>query len=587
MAYDDLPTPVEESAPLSTHAVKQRMRFLHQSVIRLGMVPFCWTSLLPVLLICVIHTPKYGMFDDYGSQSLLATGHYYDTAQPSWLMLYTLAPVSIPLSLLYQIAPSIAWYPLLLLALIVIFGRVMIDYAMRYLRSTTAAISIVVITLGIEYSSTIYLTYTIVAFLATGAGLMYLMKHAYLQPSRQIHVTDITGLLLISIGYSLRPESGTATIAVFAPIAFYVLFIQRKFAGIIRGMTALILVGICKVSGNIAYHVFSWDSYLDYLNPGRVITDSIHLDFASVKTAVPDMAESTYHMLYSVLFAERSTFTPDLFERVAAEVPRYSIHNLLINSKSTYLTCALLLVLLVLFAYAMWHTENTQRTDIYLIGVVIGVFTMLIAVLLLRIRAQFHVITPLFFVTLSAIIVCVGRSASNNSNTTTHDIAQSAPHKRIISLCLIVTLLFSAFTTRTVAGYESWLNDSASTASSMLQYARAHSKQTFLLTVEPWFFNQNIFEFNSFSFPNNVIEQKGWIIYTAVWEQAAKRNGINPEFAYTELINNHKYCLIADKSTAELFEDYLSDQTGQPVRAIVDGHIHNDAQVNSYKFITA
>lgn len=561
--------------------------FMYQIVVRFRhSAVWQWIiALFPVLFVCLVHTPKYGMFDDYGSQSLLATGHYYDTAQSSRLMLYTLAPVSIPLSLLYQIMPSIAWYPLLLLVLIVIFGKTMISYAMHYLRSMTAMISIVVITLGIEYSSTIYLTYTIVAFLAAGAGLMYLMKHAYLQPSQRIHVADISGLLLIIIGYSLRPESGTATIAVFAPIALYVFFIQRKSAGIVRGVVALILVGICKVSGDIAYHAFGWDSYLKYLNPGRVITDSIHLDFANTKVAVPNMPESTYRMLYSMLFAERNTFTSELFERVAAQVPRYSIHNLLIDSKSTYLSCALLLVFLVLFSYAMWRKEQVQRTDIYLITFVIGIFTMLIAVLLLRIRAQFHVVTPLFFVALSAVIVCIAHSTGNGTNIVSSDIARSSLHKRVISLCLIATLLFSSFTTWMVVKYEAWLNDSSSTASSMIQYARTHSKQTFLFTIDPWFFNQNIFEFNSFSFPDNIIEQKGWMVYTAVWEQAAERNGIDPEHTYVDLINNPKYRLIADKSTADLFADYLSDQTNKSVRAVIDGQIQNNAQIDSYKFI--
>ena len=70
--------------------------------------PICAVlALLPIIaFLCLIGFPKYAMTPDDQAQALYASGRIFGFG-PTSLMLYTLYPVSAPLSMLYQTMPNV------------------------------------------------------------------------------------------------------------------------------------------------------------------------------------------------------------------------------------------------------------------------------------------------------------------------------------------------------------------------------------------------------------------------------------------------------------------------------------------------
>ena len=230
-------------------------------------------ALVPVVLVCLVMRPVYPMCPDEFVQQLYASGKFF-AAGPSLLMPYSLVLVSAPLGALYSVLPQVPWYALLLLALTVASYWAAYDEVLRSRMSANSCVATLAILFATEVICTLYLTYTIVAFLACAAGLMLVMRRAAFDGPKPVGASDVLGLALVALGYSLRPESGLVTIAVFAPFALWVLVKNRNIASIMRGALVLILVGVCAFAGRFAYdHTPGWEGYASYLDAGRNVLD--------------------------------------------------------------------------------------------------------------------------------------------------------------------------------------------------------------------------------------------------------------------------------------------------------------------------
>ena len=209
---------------------------------RAGIVSLA-AALVPILLICLLATPIYPMSPDEQVQQLYASGRFLGAGQ-QLLMPYSLVTFSAPISALYALLPAVPWYALALLGLIVASFAVAWDKTLRSRMSGRLCVPTLALLVALEVISTLYLTYTIVAFLAVGAGLMLVLGRAAFDSPGGAHATDVAGMALVVAGYSLRPESGLAAIAVFAPFAVWVLVRNRNAGSIARGVIVVALVGL-------------------------------------------------------------------------------------------------------------------------------------------------------------------------------------------------------------------------------------------------------------------------------------------------------------------------------------------------------
>ena len=183
---------------------------------------------------------------------------------------YSLAPISVPLSLLYRLLPQLPWYPLMLLILIGASWSISLIQVMRSRMNDPLCLSLVTIFLACDVISTMYLTFTIVSFLTVSAGLMLLVGRSAFARDPRVHASDVVGLVLIVLGYALRPESGQVAFVLFSPFALWVLAANRNVASISRMLAAVLGVALCVGLGQAAYRSTpGWETYPDYLAAGR------------------------------------------------------------------------------------------------------------------------------------------------------------------------------------------------------------------------------------------------------------------------------------------------------------------------------
>lgn len=360
---------------------------------RAGIVSLA-AALVPVLLICLLATPIYPMSPDEQVQQLYASGRFLGAGQ-QLLMPYSLVTFSAPISALYALLPAVPWYALALLGLIVASFAVAWDKTLRSRMSGRLCVPTLALLVALEVISTLYLTYTIVAFLAVGAGLMLVLGRAAFDSPGGAHATDVAGMALVVAGYSLRPESGLAAIAVFAPFAVWVLVRNRNAGSIARGVIVVALVGVCAFAGRFAYdHTPGWEGYSAYLDAGRSALDYPDLPAEAVQAVEPALSDNDVDVLYNWLFADDGVFGTEFFERLGQRVDHLGLSNLAssLRAKTTYLLVGLV-ALVGLYAWALVCDLGEGRGTL-----AAGIVLMLLAscgVLILRARVRLHVVIPL------------------------------------------------------------------------------------------------------------------------------------------------------------------------------------------------
>lgn len=369
---------------------------------RAGIVSLA-AALVPVLLICLLATPIYPMSPDEQVQQLYASGRFLGAGQ-QLLMPYSLVTFSAPISALYALLPAVPWYALALLGLIVASFAVAWDKTLRSRMSGRLCVPTLALLVALEVISTLYLTYTIVAFLAVGAGLMLVLGRAAFDSPGGAHATDVAGMALVVAGYSLRPESGLAAIAVFAPFAVWVLVRNRNVGSIARGVIVVALVGVCAFAGRFAYdHTPGWEGYSAYLDAGRSALDYPDLPTEAVQAVEPALSDNDVDVLYNWLFADDGVFGTEFFERLGQRVDHLGLSNLAssLRAKTTYLLVGLV-ALVGLYAWALVRDLGEGRG-----ALAAGIVLMLLAscgVLILRARVRLHVVIPLVAMGVFALV---------------------------------------------------------------------------------------------------------------------------------------------------------------------------------------
>ena len=360
-------------------------------------------ALVPVLLICLLATPVYPMSPDEQVQQLYASGRFLGAGQ-QLLMPYSLVTISAPLSLLYALLPAVPWYALTLLSLTVASFAVAWDKTLRSRMSARLCAVTLSVLVVLEVISTLYLTYTIVAFLAVGAGLMLVLGRAAFDEPGGVHATDVSGMALVVAGYSLRPESGLAAIAVFAPFAIWVLVRNRNAGSIMRGIVVVALVGVCALAGRFAYdHTPGWEGFSAYLDAGRSALDYPDLPADAVRSVEPSLTDNDVDVLYNWLFADDDVFGTEFFERLGQRVDHLGLSNLAssLRAKTTYLMLGLV-ALVGVYAWALVRDLDAGRG-----ALAAGIVLMLLVsagMLVLRARVRLHVVIPLVVMGVFALV---------------------------------------------------------------------------------------------------------------------------------------------------------------------------------------
>ena len=491
---------------------------------RAGIVSLA-AALVPVLLICLLATPIYPMSPDEQVQQLYASGRFLGAGQ-QLLMPYSLVTFSAPISALYALLPAVPWYALALLGLIVASFAVAWDKTLRSRMSGRLCVPTLALLVALEVISTLYLTYTIVAFLAVGAGLMLVLGRAAFDSPGGAHATDVAGMALVVAGYSLRPESGLAAIAVFAPFAVWVLVRNRNVGSIARGVIVVALVGVCAFAGRFAYdHTPGWEGYSAYLDAGRSALDYPDLPTEAVQAVEPALSDNDVDVLYNWLFADDGVFGTEFFERLGQRVDHLGLSNLA--------SCG---------------------------------------VLILRARVRLHVVIPLVAMGVFALVSLAGgseRPVGRHAAPATTRAASPCPVP-LAAACVVLALAVSG-------GF--WLKVArplaARSTSPTIAAARAYVDENpdqlvvFGRSQTLMFAGSNALAFEAWDWPDNMLPIGGWENHTAPWASFLARWGIEGNDVLQQLPERSDMVAVLQPKKMELIRTYLSEHSGREVEASV------------------
>lgn len=527
-------------------------------------------ALAPIIVMCVALPPFYAMNPDDQVQALFASGRFLN-GDAGLLMPYTLAPVSMPLGLLYRLAPVVPWYPLMLLIGTAVSFAIAFDHLWRGRMSDSVCLTMTALFVAVEVVTLGYFTYTIVAFLVISAGFMLLLRHCAFGASGP-RLSDVAACLLIVAGYALRPESGMAALAVFAPFALWVLARNRRAGSIARGIAALACIGLTVVAGQAAYRATpGWETYPDYLDAGRSVLDYPELSVDEVQAVAPELSENDVDVMYDWDFIDEDVFNTELFERVAEASTRFYPQNLIdsLGAKTTYL----LLAFAVFAAVVAWLVgSDLARRDVRVLALGI-VFMLLVSygLLILRARPRLHVVIPLLAVALFALVTCGfapqeaahGKHADGRSarGVFRGKLAIAVPAVTVL-LAIVACLGFFRMTVLPVRAQAG-----SPTVAAAHAYVEEHPDQLIVCghTQSLLYAGFDAMAFEGWAFPENILPIGGWESHTAPWYSFLERNDLSPQDALMELARRDDMVAIVQPRAMELLETYLSEHLGRPV----------------------
>lgn len=530
-------------------------------------------ALVPVVVICLVQPPVYAMLIDECVQELYARGDFLAAAS-GMLMPYSLAPVSVPLSLLYGVLPQVPWYVLVLLLLTVASFAVALSSAARSRMSDPVCLAVSIALLAAEVVSLFYFTYTIVAFLTVAAGLSLIVGRASFERPGAPRASDVAALLMIFFGYSLRPESGQAAFVIFAPFAVWVLVRNRVAGSIVRGVLAVACVVLATLIGQVAYDVTpGWEDFSAYLDAGRSSLDYPDLDVAQIQQILPELSENDAEMLNDWMFVDEGTYPVSLFERLSAERPHYSLGYLVssFGAKTTYAMLALVVAIGVVALLLMRDVRARRDARVLALGVV----AMLLAsclLLVMRERVRLHVIIPLTVSTLMALVVCAHAPAAQTAgHLVSRDQGLLAGRARVVVPGLVAALcVVGCAGLWWVQVRPEQAKTDAPTTLATADYIREHPDQLIVMNRSQnilYYGAGNVFELEGWEYPSNVLTIGGWERETAPWKEFLERWGLSSEHTLTDLVDRDDAVMIVQDYDLPQIELYLSEHTGESVRA--------------------
>lgn len=573
-------------------------------------------SVAPVALLCAVRAPVFATPPDDFVQELFARGQFM-AEDAGGLMPYSLAPVSLPLSALYGVAPSFPWYAASLLALIIACFAIAWHLLLTADLGRGRAVSAGAVLIACEAVCTWYLTYTIVAFIALAAGLSIIVSRALFGgcparggggPARgdgagsgrepanapaadpgpadpgpaapgsdpslpRFSLSDAAGLALVGCGFSMRPESGMAALVVFAPFAVYALARRCLPRVALRALSVLAVIALCWVAGHLAYRVVpGWSDYPDYLDAGRSVLDTQPISADEVRAAVPGLSENDVEMMYNWDFVDHDLFDTDAFRAIGDRTSSFGSVQVAeaLKAKTTYalIAVAALFAVAALLASSALHLDRAGR------ALMLGVAAMVLldlALVVLRGRPRLHVIVPIVVTAVFALLVCCRAPRRYRGR---HGAAPAVGPGRLrsrvapVAVCALCALAVAGFwhvgirpLQERVSGLEF--------ADAVDGYVSDHPDEivVFVNTQATWFSARDAFSSASWRCPSNVVFVGGWESGTPAWASAMARMGLDAGAPLMRLADRDDMVGVMQPQIAACIETYLREHVDDSVRA--------------------
>ncbi len=531
-------------------------------------------ALVPAVVLCLVHAPVYATSPDDFVQELFVRGQFQ--AGSSTLMPYTLVLVSAPLAALYKLAAHVPWYALNLLALTVISFAILWGSTLRLRLSRAWLVIVGAVALSCEVLCVWYFTYTIVAFLALAAGLMLIMPRAVFGDAGRPGLSDVAGLLLVAVGFSLRPESGLAALVLFVPFLVYALVRSRRAGTLLRALAVVLVIGACYGAGQLAYRTTAgWEDFPSYLDAGRKVLDTQQMSTEQVQAAAPELSDNDVAFMYSWDFVDHSVYSIDVFKRIGAADSTYSPSHFLASFKAkiTYL----LMALTVLLAAAAWVLARLRRLERPVRALSFGVVAMAFVsylLIVMRGRPRLHIVIPVAIVTFMALIVCCQGPNKRRTSRGKHAAHAAVEEREGSSLrlrvaagavCVVCALGLGGFWYTSVRPLQNRL--SLPFATNVGQYVEENPSElvVFAHTQSAWFSGTDAFASASWQCPDNVLFVGGWESETASWDETLQRWDLTDDAPLQSLATRKDMVLVATESTAELYQTYLQEHVSSGV----------------------
>ena len=526
-------------------------------------------AFVPAVLLCMIHAPVYATPPDDFVQELFLRGRFQ--AGSSTLAPYTLVFVSAPIAALYKISAHVPWYAMTLLLCIVISFGILWASVLR-LRLSRAWLAIVgAVVLASEIICVWYFTYTIVAFLTLGAGLMLIMPRAVFGDAGKPAVADFFGLLLVAVGFSLRPESGVAALAVFAPFLVYALVRSRRAGTLLRALAVIFVIGACYAGGQIAYRTTpGWEGFSSYLDAGRKVLDTKEMSVEEVQAVAPELSENDIAVLYDWDFVDHDVFGTGVLKRIATAASTYSLPHFLtsLKAKITYLLLAIV-ILLGIAACVLVRVQSNERPVRMLAYGVVAMSFVNYSLIVMRGRPRLHIVIPIAIVALMALIVCCQgpRERHGRYDSSVSTGLSSPTHARVASagVCILCALGLAGFWYASVRPLQNRLTLPYATNVGEYVQENQDTLVVFAHTQAAWFSGTDAFASASWECPENVLFVGGWESETGSWDETLQRWDLSDGAPLQALATRDDMVLVATKSVAKLYERYLQEHVSAEV----------------------
>lgn len=553
-------------------------------------------AVAPIIVLCVIHAPVYATPPDDFVQELFARGQFM-AAESGGLMPYSLVLVSAPLSALYHVAPGVPWYALTLLALIAISFAIAWREVLSLGLGKQGIMAVGAVIVLFEAIFTWYFTYTMVAFLTIAAGLLLIVPRACFSGSRDAahrleataadnnddatarpRLADTGGLALVAIGFSLRPESGMAALAVFAPFAVWVVARNRRAAAFIRGALVIAVVAASWGAGQLAYRTApGWEGFSDYLDAGRKVLDTQHLSVDEARAAAPQLSENDVEVLFDWDFVDHDVFGTSVFEQVGSRVSTYGADHLIasLKAKITYLLIGLAAIFALIVAFVCRELRLKGSVRILAASVALMVLIDLMLIVM-RGRPRLHVVIPVVATSVFALIACargprrhVGRHAARVAGGATAPRFSLPSYAGPVVVSLVCIIGFTGFYLTSIRPLQR-RTEGLPFASAAQAYVDSHPDEvvTFLHSQATWFSVEDAFASSAWKCPDNVMFVGGWESETLPWATALKRWGLDEGSPLLSMASRGDMVAVAQPDVAKLMETYLREHVDDAVRAV-------------------
>lgn len=536
--------------------------------------------------------PRYPLVDDY-VQQLYASGRILGCGTCR-LMPYTLSLVSWPLSVLYQVASAIPWYVITLLALIVVSFWVCAVSALRSRLGTRAVVCVLALLATLEALSVLYFTYTVVAFVATAAGLVLLVIRA-MGPRTGLRGSDVLGSALVCLGFALRPESGMGAFAIFAPFAVWVLACNRHVACIMRGVAAVAAVAAIAVAGRVAYDTTpGWERYSAYLEAGRASLDYPELTADEMREINEDITDASSSILNKWIFIQSDPFDVEFFEDLGQSRPHMTAAYLVsaLKAKTTWLLIASI-ALLAVMARALLASARAGRGALPL---ALGICLMALVgcvFIALRARVRLHVVLPMMASTLMALVACCHVPEKQRGAHEREGVAPAASAVAClapVAVCLLCVVATAGFWLKVVRP------NSVAGAGETSQAYDAYLRETDDIVIQGMaqtaFIAHDALSFEQGDYPTDALIPGGWVIYTAPWTDYLASKGLTNADTLEQLAQRDDMTLVTTEDTAETVRAFVEERLGGRVektaeRVLGGGAVDPSQQVCVWRYSRA